>query len=306
MEIRQLWYFVAVGEEQHYGRAAQHLRVAQPALSRQIQNLEEEIGFKLFERLPRGVKITEAGKLFLADARRTLQEINDATERAKRVAFGQSGILRVGFVENISWHGIVPDSLRLFREHRPAAELQLKALKSVEQIAAIQSGSLDVGYAAPLANPEHGLKHFQVGAIKTVLAIPKGHALTKLKVIRLRDLIDEPFVAFPKWAIPNVYDRLMDACSRGGLKQPRIVQETPNETMLLSLVQCRVGIAFVSSATRWRCPPGVVLLSVRGLNVSFSFSLMWRKDNNSPLLTEFVADVMSLVEQRGHNSEILG
>jgi len=296
MEMRQLWYFVAVGEEQHYGRAAQHLRVAQPALSRQIQNLEEEIGFKLFERLPRGVKITDAGKLFLADARRTLQEINDATERAKRVACGQSGTLRVGYVENISWQGIVPDSLRLFRAHQPDAALQLKALKSVEQIAAIQSGPLDAGFAAPLANPEHGLAHFRVGAIKTVLALPKGHALTKLKKIRLRDLVDVPFVAFPKSAIPNAYDRLMDACSRGGLKEPRIVQETPNETMLLSLVQCCVGIAFVSSASRWRCPPGVVLLPVRDLNVSFSVSLMWRKDNSSPLLAKFVADVKSLVE----------
>src|SRR6516165_4285633 len=107
MELRHLRYFVAVGEEQHYGRAARRLRVAQPALSRQIQNLEQEIGFKLFERLPRGVKITPAGKLFLDDARGILTEINDATTRAKRVASGQSGTLRVGFVQSISWHGIV-------------------------------------------------------------------------------------------------------------------------------------------------------------------------------------------------------
>src|SRR5882672_2808531 len=109
MELRQLRYFVAVGEEQHYGRAAQRLRVAQPALSRQIQNLEEEIGFKLFERLPRGVRISAAGKLLLSDARRILQEVNDATTRAKRIASGQSGTLRIGFVESISWHGVVPD-----------------------------------------------------------------------------------------------------------------------------------------------------------------------------------------------------
>ena len=287
---------MAVAEEEHYGRAGKRLRVAQPALSRQIQNLEEEVGFKLFDRLPRGVKITAAGRLFLGDARRTLQDINDATDRAKRVASGRSGTLRIGFVENISWQGIVPDSLRLFRAHLSDAALQLRALKSVEQIAAIQSGSLDAGYAAPLVNPEHGLAHFPVGAIKTVLALPKGHALTKLKKIRLRDLVDVSFVAFPKSAIPNAHDRLKDACSRGGLKEPRIVQEAPNETMLLSLVQCRVGVAFVSSASRWRCPPGVVLLPVIDLNVSFSVSLMWRKDNNSPLLTKFVADVRSLVE----------
>jgi len=114
MELRHLRYFVAVGEEQHYGRAAQRLRVAQPALSRQIQDLEDEVGFKLFERLPRGVKLSAAGKLFLEDARRILQQVSEAAARAARVARGQSGTLRIGFTENASWHGVVPDSLRKF------------------------------------------------------------------------------------------------------------------------------------------------------------------------------------------------
>ena len=96
MELRHLRYFVAVGEEQHYGRAARRLRVAQPALSRQIQDLEKELGFKLFERLPRGVKLSAAGKLFLDDARRILQEVSEAAVRASRVASGRSGTLRVG------------------------------------------------------------------------------------------------------------------------------------------------------------------------------------------------------------------
>ena len=107
---------VTLGEEQHYGRAEKRLRVAQPALSRQIKNLEEDIGFKLFERLPRGVKITAAGEFLLEEARRILQEVNDATASAKRIASGQSGTLRIGFVESISWHGIIPDSLTDFRK----------------------------------------------------------------------------------------------------------------------------------------------------------------------------------------------
>jgi DNA-binding transcriptional LysR family regulator len=306
MELRHLRYFVAVGEEQHYGRAAKSLRVAQPALSRQIQDLEQEIGFRLFDRLPRGVKISDAGKLFLDDARRILQEINDATARAKRIASGLAGTLRIGFLESISWHGIIPDSIKDFRERRPDVELQLKALTSLEQIAAIQSGSLDAGFAVPLANPDHGLAHFQVGVTKTVLAVPKGHALTKLKKIRLRDLVDVPFIWFPKWAIPNAYDRLMAACIRGGLTAPRIVQETAIENMRLSLVQCRVGVAFVTSDSRWRCPPGVVILPVTDLNVAFLFALMWRKDNNSPLLAEFAGDVKSMVQRRGRKAKILG
>jgi len=251
------------------------------------------------------MKITDAGKFFLNAARRTLQDVNDATACAKRIASGQSGTLRIGFVENISLHGIVPDSIRDFRERQPDVELQLKALKSAEQIAAIQSGALDAGFAVPLANPDHRLAYFQAGVIKTVLAVPKRHALTKLKKIRLRDLVDMPFIWFPKWAIPNVYHRLMAACAHGGLKAPRIVQETAMETIMLSLVQCRVGVAFVNSAARWRCPPGVALLPVRDLNLAFPFALMWRKDNNSPLLAKFAADVKSMVQQRGAN-EVLG
>ena len=103
---------MAVGEDQHYGRASRRLGVAQPALSRQIQDLEKEIGFKLFDRMPRGVKLSAAGELFLEDARRILQEVGEATARAARVARGQSGTLRVGFAENASWHGVVPDSFR--------------------------------------------------------------------------------------------------------------------------------------------------------------------------------------------------
>src|SRR5260370_37842478 len=106
MELRHLRYFMAVGEEQHYGSAARRLRVGDPALSRQIQDLEEELGFKLFERVSRGVKLSEAGKLFLEDARRILQEVGEAAVRAASVARGRSGTLRVGFTENASLRGV--------------------------------------------------------------------------------------------------------------------------------------------------------------------------------------------------------
>src|SRR5579862_5523542 len=115
MELRHLRYFVAVGEDQHYGRAAERLGIAQPALSRQIQDLEKELGFVLFDRLPRGVKLSAAGKLFLSDARRILHDVDDAKRRAERVAAGKAGTLRIGFVEVFSWHGVVPDSFRQFR-----------------------------------------------------------------------------------------------------------------------------------------------------------------------------------------------
>src|SRR5712672_58976 len=165
MELRHLRYFVVIGEEQHYGRAAHRLRIAQPALSRQIQNLEEEIGFKLFDRLSRGVKISAAGKLFLEDARRILQQVDEATRRAKRVASGQSGTLRVGFVESISWHGVVPDSFRQFRERQPDVELQLKPLSSARQLEAVRTGQLDAGFLFTIANISRELAQLPVASL---------------------------------------------------------------------------------------------------------------------------------------------
>src|ERR1700722_14442173 len=140
MELRHLRYFVAVGEEQHYGRAARRHRVAHAPLSRLIPDLEAEVGFKLFVRLPSGVRLSPAGKLFLEDARRILQEVNEAAGRAGRVARGLSGTLRVGFAENASWRGVVPDSFRRFRQQQPDAELQLQPAASLEQLEAIRSG----------------------------------------------------------------------------------------------------------------------------------------------------------------------
>jgi DNA-binding transcriptional LysR family regulator len=298
MELRHLRYFVAVGEEQHYGRASRRLRVAQPALSRQIQDLEEEIGFKLFERLPRGVKLNPAGKLFLEDARRILQEISEAAARAARVARGRSGTLRVGFTENASWRGVVPDSFRRFREQQPDAELQLHPAASLDQIEAIRAGRLDAGFVnfMPEADPE--LDQLAVGNPHVELAVPKRHPLAKLKKARLRDLVDAAFVWFPRWASPAFYDQMMEACYRGGLKSPRIVQEGNNEATILSLVSTGLGVGWVLGTARWRSPATVAILPVVDLNVTLRLALAWRRDNTSPLLVSFIAEVARLPEVR--------
>lgn len=302
MELRHLRYFVAVGEEQHYGRGAQRLRVAQPALSRQIQDLEEEIGFKLFDRLSRGVKLSTAGKLFLEEARRILQQVNDATGRAKRVASGQSGTLRAGFIESMSWHGVVPDSFREFRERQPDAELQIKPLSSLEQVQSVRSGQLDAGFLFTIANIDREMAQLDIALVNLMLAVPRGHPLAESKALRLRDLSSASFIWFPRRESPLFYDRLMHACFRGGLKSPRIVQEGLNEATILSLVSCGLGVAFVSSATRWRCPESVTLVSVTDLKLPLPFALIWRKDNGSPLLAKFVADVRSLPEVASLNA----
>jgi DNA-binding transcriptional LysR family regulator len=301
MELRHLRYFVGVGEEQHFGRAAARLHIAQPALSRQIQDLEEEVGFKLFERLPRGVRLSAAGKLFLQDARRILQEVNEAAGRAGRVARGLSGTLRVGFTENASWRGAVPDSFRRFRERHPDAELQLQPAASLEQLEAIRSGRLDGGFVnfMPKSDPE--LDQLLVAIQHVELAAPKRHALTKLKKLRLRDLTDIPFVWFPRWASPAFYDRLMHECYRGGLKSPRIVQEGLNEATILSLVSTGLGVGWVVGTARWRSPDTVVILPVADLIMPLPLALAWRRDNTSPLLAHFIGEVQRLPGVRALN-----
>jgi DNA-binding transcriptional LysR family regulator len=294
MELRHLRYFVGVGEEQHFGRAAKRLHVAQPALSRQIQDLERDLGFALFDRLPRGVRLNAAGKLFLTDARRILQDVDEAKLRAERIAHGKAGTLRIGIATAVSWHGLVVDAFRQFRRQQPDAELELHHLLSVHQVEAILSGRLDAGFAASLTPWDKDLAHWEFAQDRMVLAVPKGHALTKQKRIRLRDLRNLPFVWFPRWVNPVIYDRMTGACARGGLSAPRIVQEATDRDTTLGLVQCRIGIAWMTESTRWHCPRGIVLLPVVDMNVRLPFNLIWKKDNTSPLLQKFVAQVEAL------------
>jgi DNA-binding transcriptional LysR family regulator len=301
MELRHLRYFVAVGEDQHYGRASRRLGVAQPALSRQIQDLEKEIGFKLFDRMPRGVKLSAAGELFLEDARRILQDVGEATARAARVARGQSGTLRVGFAENVSWHGVAPESFRRFREQQPGADLQLQPAASLEQLEAIRSGRLDAAFVNFMPKADADLDQLAVGRQQVELALPKRHPLTRLKKLRLRDLTDAPFIWFPRRASPAFYDRLMHECYRGGLKSPRIIQEGLNEATILSLVSTGLGVGWVLGSARWRCPQTVAVLPVVDLNMPVSLALAWRRDNTSPLLARFIDEVRRMPDVREVN-----
>jgi DNA-binding transcriptional LysR family regulator len=293
MELRHLRYFIAVGEEQHFGRAAARLHVAQPALSRQIQDLEREMGFLLFDRLPRGVRLSAAGTLFLNDARRILQDVEQARRRAERTALGKAGTLRIGIAFALSWHRLVADAVREFRRREPAVELVVHHLLSIHQVEAVVSGRLDVGFAASITPWHKELAHSPLGEDRILLAVTKGHSLAKKKRIRLRDLQNMPFIWFQRWANPAFDDQLLKACARGGLRAPRIVQEAADRDTQLGLVQCQIGIAWMTESTQWHCPPGVTLLPVVDMNVRLPFNLIWKKDNSSPLLHKFLAQVQA-------------
>ena len=291
MELRHLRYFVGVGEEQHFGRAAERLHIAQQPLSRQIQDLEREVGFLLFERLPRGVRLSEAGKVFLSDARRILQDVDDAKRRAERIALGQAGTLRIGIATAIAWHGRVVNAFREFRRRQPSVELVLHHMVSVHQVEAVLSDRLDVGFAAAVTPWHKELAHRQFALDRMVLAVPKGHPLTKRERIRLRDLRSLPFIWFHRWVNPTFYDQMKEACARGGLSAPRVVQEATDRDTVLGLVQCEIGIAWLTESTRWHCPRGIALIPVADMNVRLPFNLIWKKGNSSALLKTFVSQV---------------
>jgi DNA-binding transcriptional LysR family regulator len=298
MELRHLRYFVGVGEEQHFGRAAERLHIAQPALSRQIRDLEREIGFALFDRLSRGVRLNAAGRSFLTDARHILQDIQEAKVRAERIAIGKSGTLRIGIATALSWHGLVVDSFREFRRKHSDVELELHHLRSIQEIEAVVSGRLDAGFAASLIPLGKDLAHWQFALDRIVLAVHKGHPLTKRRKVWLRDLRNMPFIKFQRWTNPVIDDQLMQACSRGGLSAPHVVQEVADRDTVLGLVQCRIGVSWLNEAVRWHCPRGVVLVPVADMNVRLALNLIWRKDNTSPLLLNFVDQVETLGRRR--------
>ena len=216
---------------------------------------------------------------------------------ARRVARGQSGTLRLGFTENVSWRGVVPDSLRLFRDRYPDAELQLNPLPSLHQLEAVRSGRLDAGFMLNAPKPCRELDQLPVALHSLALAAPAAHPLAKIKNLRLRDMTDARFIWFPRRESAAFYDRLMYECFRGGLKSPRIVQEASNEATILTLVAQGMGVGFVIEPARWRCPDGVAILKVADLKLSLPLALVWRKDNLSPLLAKFVTDVGSLVKR---------
>jgi DNA-binding transcriptional LysR family regulator len=135
------------------------------------------------------------------------------------------------------------------------------------------------------------LAHSPLTEDRMLLAVPKGHPLEKREQIRLRNLENMPFVWFQRWVNPSFYDEMMQACARGGLKAPRIIQEAPDRETVLGLVQCRIGIAWLTETTRWHCPRGVVLVPVVDMDVRLPFNVIWKRDNSSALLRTFVAQV---------------
>jgi DNA-binding transcriptional LysR family regulator len=296
MELRQLQYFAAVAETENFRRAADQLRIAQPALSRQIKALEDELGVLLFERLPRGARLSAAGRGFLHDTQRILEDIQQASERARRIARGQVGTLRIAFTEAGSWCGVVPDTIIAFRSSHPDVELVLLPLDSTAQLEGLRSDRIDVAFLYELADTAPEFESHVVQVEDIVLALPGSHRLANRRQIRLRDLVDEPLIWTNRPLNPRFYDAVMAACLKGGLV-PRIVQEVSTGALVVSLVAVGMGLGMMPSAIRWRLPQGIVLKPIRDLSVPYRIEVAWRRTHRPPVLARFAETALEVAKR---------
>jgi DNA-binding transcriptional LysR family regulator len=290
MELRHLKYFVTVAEELHYGRAAKKLNIAQPPLSQQIMNLEEELGIKLIDRSRRSIQLTNAGSYFLKEARRVLLHVEQAAETAVRIYRGQAGRLMVGFVGSVI-HTFLPEGLRLFRERFPDVELVLQEINTAEQIKALHASRIDVGFHYS-DEPDSLLSSRTLTLAPLMAVLPKKHALANRKALHISELAREPFIANTRSTEPVVRDAFISMCHSAGFT-PRITQEAGQVQTVLGLVASGLGACLLPDFIKNIRRPGVQYIRLLGSPPTLKLAVVWRSDNSSALVDSFVTAIES-------------
>ncbi|MGZ8457109.1 MAG: LysR family transcriptional regulator [Gemmatirosa sp.] len=296
MELRHLRYFVAVAEELHFGRGAARLRVAQSALSQQIKQLERELGVELLARTKRRVSLTEPGRLFLPEARRTLAQAATAADVARRAGAGEVGRLRLGYVDAALW-GVLPAVLGAFRERHPAVRLALRELLPAQQAGALRQGALDVGIAPPPRSPA-GVETAPVSEERVVLALPATHRLAAESEVDLRDLAEEPWLLVPGRTPSRLRELVMATCASAGFT-PRVAQEARQLDALVALVSAGLGLTLVPYAAGRVPRANVVYRPLRGLDLRFPLVAAWLRGDPPPTVHSFLAVLRDTVAGAG-------
>jgi len=282
-------FFLAAAEEENFQKAASRLNIAQSALSRHISALEEDLGgVRLFERLPRGVRLTDSGEQYLADVRRILENVDEATLRVQRVERGQTGHIRVAFTEAVAAQPLLADVLRRFQSGFPEVQIDLIAMRSKNQREALRKGRIDIGFFYAEAGDEEAFDWISVMTDDFLLALPPGHRLAGAVRITLDDLKDEPLIFPSKWHAPSTHERVMAEFRKRGIV-PNIVAENPSADILNCLVSAGIGVGFLITSQKDRAPATVELRAIADFSVPLPLVLAWLKDNQSPIIPNFVA-----------------
>lgn len=287
MELRHLRYFVAVAEELHFTRAAERLHIGQPPLSHQIQMLEGEVGAALFERSKRWVRLTEAGRLFLDDARRILALSEQAVETARRAGRGEVGELRIGFTSATPFTVFFPNAINSYRKRFSDVRLTLKEMPTMRQIMAIEERSLDIGFVRP---PEVQIPAtVELTALRSdplLLVVPTQHRLARKSVIPFQECANEAFVMYPQNAGTGIYPQFVRLCREAGF-EPNIAQEAREASTIIGLVAAGCGISMLPESFKTIRTVGVCYRPLSGTTAITTLMLAARAGESSPLVDSF-------------------
>ncbi|EKM96172.1 LysR family transcriptional regulator [Stutzerimonas degradans] len=288
MELRHLRYFVAVAEELHFGRAAELLRISQPPLSQQIQALEAELGVRLFDRTNRRVSLTDAGRLFLEETRRTLVQVDKSVDVVRRANQGEIGELQIGFTSSAPFTSILPRAILAFREAFPAVHLALQEMTSKQVVEAVQDETLQVGMIRPFALPA-GLQTTELFSEPLVALMHAGHPLASgsEEGICLAELAAEPFVFFPRSYGTGLYDQLLNLARQAGFN-PRIAQEANEALTIIGLVAAGLGVSVLPASFQRIRIDGVAFRTLLDKDATTAVWLVKRRQEQSPLTRAFI------------------
>ncbi|MCB1888467.1 MAG: LysR family transcriptional regulator [Rhodocyclaceae bacterium] len=293
MDLRQLRYFVAVAEEGHIGRAATRLHLSQPPLTRQIQQLEADLGVTLFTRTPRGMELTPAGALFLEEARNIRALVEQATERTQRAGQGRLGRLDVAiFGSGIL--DVIPKLLRAFGNRYPDVKVVLHTMTKAEQIEALRQKRITAGFNRMVAPLDDIVAH-PVITETLLLAVPTDHPLAAREAVPFAELANHPLVLFPSGGRPNFIDKVISLCDQAGF-EPSISQEVGDAVTGVALVASGFGVCLVPASATTLQLPGVVYRPVCEAPKGFSVDLscMHRAGDTSPILQGLLAIIEEL------------
>jgi DNA-binding transcriptional LysR family regulator len=289
--LAQLSSFVAVAEELHFGRAAKRLHLTQPPLSRQIKLLEQEVGVTLLDRTGRTVKVTPAGRVFLAEARRILRLAEESSLAVRRIPTGSGGTLAVSFTA-ISVHGYVQSLLRRIAEELPHLDLVLREMITSDQIEAIAAGDIDLGFVRPPVT-RAGLTSRVVHAERLLLAVPAGDPFAQRgqcgQPADVAELDGRTLVMYSPVESRYFYDLVLGMTVRADAR-PRYVQYVSQVHTMLALVQAGVGLAIVPESATALHPDGVAFIALADAqSPPVELAATWHEAADNPALTRVLS-----------------
>jgi DNA-binding transcriptional LysR family regulator len=289
MDLRRLRSFVAAAEELSFNRAAQRLRIAQPPLSNQIKQLEEELGVRLFERTSRGVRMTEAGEALLEEARRIFVQVDQTVNLVRRVGYGAVGRLTLGFVPSAS-NEVLPPILHSFRDRYPDVELFLREMRPDRVVQRLHDKQIDVGFLyLPLDDASLNIEC--VSREPLVLALAESHPLASKARVELQALAEEPFILPARYPMPGLYGQVTEVCRQAGFVPKAVQKDVWLMQTIVGLVAGGIGVALVPASLRNLHRRGVVYKSVYGLSPTVELGVVWRRDDPGVVLNSFLQAV---------------